>query len=119
MPDILAVDDSPTMRAMVAETLRSAGFNVITAPDGLAAVDIARHSEVHLVLTDVNMPGMDGIALVRALRLLPAYQSTPVLVLTTERDDVKQQVREAGANGWIPKPFDPDRLIEIVKKFIG
>jgi two-component system chemotaxis response regulator CheY len=114
---ILAVDDSASMRQMVRFTLESAGYRVVQAVDGIEALDFAKNSAVDLVLTDVNMPRMDGITLVRELRGLNAYKFTPMLVLTTESgQDTKQRGKQAGATGWIVKPFNPDKLIEVVKK---
>jgi two-component system chemotaxis response regulator CheY len=119
MPIILAVDDSPSMRRMVQETLREAGYDVLTAADGQDAVDMVGAHAVDFVVTDINMPRMDGITLVRALRAMPRYRHTPVLMLTTESDAVKQQARNAGASGWIAKPFNPDILVSAVRKFLG
>jgi two-component system chemotaxis response regulator CheY len=119
MATILAVDDSPSMRRMVAATLEDAGYEVTTASNGRTAVDVARNGRFDFVVTDINMPEMDGIALVRALRLMPQYRSTPVMVLTTEGDTLKEQAKAAGATGWIPKPFNPDNLLAVVRKFLG
>jgi two-component system chemotaxis response regulator CheY len=119
MAMILAVDDSISMRRMVSFTLESAGHRVIQAEDGCAAFDAAKACQVDLVVTDVNMPNMDGITLIRRLRALPNYQKTPILILTTESADRKQEGRAAGATGWISKPFDPDSLVEIVHKVLG
>jgi two-component system chemotaxis response regulator CheY len=108
------------MRQMVAETLRHAGYNVIEARDGREALDRARGQRVNLVLTDVNMPNMDGITLVRELRALPDYRFTPILVLTTESSaEKKQQGKAAGATGWIVKPFNPDTLLATIRRVIG
>jgi len=117
---ILAVDDSKSLRQMVSFTLRGAGYDVIEAEDGEAALRIARTETFNLVLTDQNMPRMDGLTLVRSLRALPGYRAAPILVLTTESsDEMKSQGRAAGATGWIAKPFNPDRLVEIVRKVTG
>jgi two-component system chemotaxis response regulator CheY len=117
---ILAVDDSSSLRQMVAFSLKAAGYNVIEAVDGQDGLDKARQQAVDLVLTDQNMPRMDGLALIKLLRGLPDYAKTPILMLTTESsDEMKQKGRAAGANGWLVKPFDPQRLIEVVKKVIG
>jgi len=119
MLSILAVDDSPSIRQMVAFTLKSAGYNVIEAADGQEGLTKAREKTVDLVLTDQNMPIMDGITLVKNLRGLPMYSSTPILILTTESsDEMKAKGRAAGATGWLVKPFDPVRLVEVVKKVI-
>ncbi len=117
---ILAVDDSASMRQMVSFTLKSAGYEVVEAADGAEALDIARSRPVSLVLTDVNMPKMDGISLIRELRGLPDYRFTPLLMLTTESgSDKKQEGKAAGATGWIVKPFNPDQLLKTISKVIG
>jgi two-component system chemotaxis response regulator CheY len=107
------------MRQMVAFTLKGAGYNVIEAADGQEALDKARGETVDLVLTDQNMPRMDGITLVQNLRGLATYATTPILILTTESgDEMKAKGRAAGATGWLVKPFDPGKLLEIVRKVI-
>ena len=119
MQSILAVDDSASMRQMVSFTLKGAGYNVIEAVDGQEAFDKAKGQSVDLVLTDQNMPRMDGITLVRNLRGLPSYAKTPMLILTTESsDDMKTRGKAAGATGWLVKPFDPNKLLEVIKKVI-
>lgn len=118
--EILAVDDSGSMRDMVSFTLKSGGFNVVAACDGVEAMKIARSRSVSLVLTDLNMPNMDGITLIKELRGLPGYKFTPILMLTTEAgQDRKQQGKEAGATGWVVKPFNPDQLLATIKKVLG
>ena len=120
MQSILAVDDSASMRKMVAFTLTGAGFHVVEAVDGQDAFEKAQTHHIDLVLTDQNMPRMDGLELIKLLRELPTYQKVPILMLTTESsDEMKSKGRAAGANGWLVKPFDPQRLIEVVKKVIG
>tara|TARA_R110001599_G_scaffold159052_1_gene346048 strand:+ start:70519 stop:70887 length:369 start_codon:yes stop_codon:yes gene_type:complete len=117
---ILAVDDSGSLRQMVVFSLRAAGYQVVEAIDGEDGLEKAKSQNFDLVLTDQNMPRMDGFSLIRALRGLPAYQKTPILMLTTESsDEMKAKGRAAGANGWLVKPFDPQRLTEVVKKVIG
>lgn len=117
---ILAVDDSGSLRQMLSFSLKAAGYGVIEAVDGNDGLDKAKRQTVDLVLTDQNMPGMDGLSLIRALRALKNYKSVPILMLTTESgDEIKAQGRAAGANGWLVKPFDPARLTEVVKKLIG
>ncbi len=117
---ILAVDDSASMRQMVAFALRSAGFDVDEAEDGRVALDKARSGKFNCVVADVNMPNMDGITLIRELRQLPDYRFTPLLMLTTEAGlEKKQEGKAAGATGWIVKPFDPDQLIATIKKVMG
>ncbi len=120
MASILAVDDSASMRQMVAFALKSAGHDVVEAVDGEDALSQAKNKRVNLVITDVNMPKMDGIALIRELRALPAYKFTPILMLTTESaPEKKQQGKEAGATGWLVKPFNPDQLIATINKVLG
>jgi len=117
---ILSVDDSNSIRQMVAFTLKGAGYDIIEAADGQEALDKAKGKTVDLVLTDQNMPRMDGLTLVKSLRAMPAYKSVPILMLTTESSDaMKTQGKAAGATGWIVKPFDPAKLLEVVKKVIG
>ena len=120
MKTVLAVDDSPSMRQMVAFTLKSSGYEVIEAVDGLDGLDKARAGQVSLVLTDQNMPRMDGLTLIRRLRGLPEYRRTPILMLTTEASaEMKAEGRAAGATVWLVNPFDPLKLIVVVKKVIG
>jgi two-component system chemotaxis response regulator CheY len=119
---ILAVDDSTSIRQMVAFTLKSAGYTVIEAADGQEGLDKANAnaSDITLVLTDQNMPRMDGITLIKSLRGMPQFATTPILMLTTESSDaMKSQGKAAGATGWLVKPFDPHKLLEVVKKVIG
>jgi two-component system chemotaxis response regulator CheY len=119
MQSILAVDDSASMRQMVSFTLKGAGYHVIEAADGQEAYEKAMTQSVDLVLTDQNMPRMDGVTLVKNLRGLPSYTSTPILILTTESsDDMKSTGRAAGATGWLVKPFDPTKLLEVIRKVI-
>ena len=120
MATILAVDDSASMRQMVVMTLKGAGYDVVEAVDGAAALQLAKSKSFNLVLTDVNMPKMDGITLTRELRALPAYKFTPILTLTTESgSDKKQEGKAAGATGWLVKPFNPEQLISTVKRVLG
>ena len=120
MATILAVDDSASMRQMVAFTLKGAGHEVIEAEDGLVALKTAKGKKVDMVVTDVNMPNMDGIALIKELRTLPDYKFTPILMLTTEAGDgKKQEGKAAGATGWIVKPFNPEQLLATIKKVLG
>lgn len=116
---ILSVDDSRTMREMVAQTLRKAGFEVIQADDGVNALKVleSHNNAVDVIITDLNMPNMDGLQLVRELRARPAFKATPILFLTTRTGDAdKAQGRAAGATGWIAKPFDPQKLVQVVNK---
>ena len=120
MASILAVDDSASMRQMVSFTLKSAGYDVTEAEDGAVALNIAKSKGFDLVITDVNMPNMDGITLIGELRKLPSFKGTPLLMLTTESaGDKKMQGKNAGATGWIVKPFNPDQLISVIKKALG
>jgi two-component system chemotaxis response regulator CheY len=117
---ILIVDDSQSIRQMVEATLKSAGYLVTAAEDGQAALDICADNEFDFILTDLNMPRMDGMTLVKSLRTKPTFYSTPIVVLTTEAsDEVKSRGRDAGATGWMVKPFDPKKLLHIVAKVIG
>ena len=120
MATILAVDDSTTLRQMVSMSLKSAGYQVVVANDGQEALRTAQSRQVDLVLTDINMPVMDGITLVKELRKLGNYRLTPILMLTTESaSDMKQKGKAAGATGWLVKPFDPDKLLATVKRVLG
>jgi len=120
MANILAADDSASMRQMVAYTLGNAGHHVVSANDGQEALAVAREQKFDVVLTDVNMPLMDGITLTRELRALPEYRFTPILMLTTEAGtDRKQEGKAAGATGWIVKPFNPEQLVAVIKKVLG
>ena len=117
---ILAVDDSASIRQMVAFTLKSSGYEVVEGVDGMDGLEKAKGKSVNLVLTDQNMPRMDGLTLIKNLRALPQYKTVPILMLTTESSDaMKAQGKAAGATGWLVKPFDPQKLIEVVKKVIG
>ena len=114
---VLAVDDSKTMRDMVSFTLKREGYDVVEAEDGVAAIEKSADGAYDLVISDVNMPRMDGITLIGKLRQDPKFRATPILILTTEADpDKKAAGKAAGATGWIVKPFDPDQLIGVVKR---
>jgi two-component system, chemotaxis family, chemotaxis protein CheY len=116
---ILTVDDSTSMRQMVKATLVSAGYGVVEAADGQEALDYARENSVDLVISDVNMPRMDGITLINALRQLPAYRLTPMLMLTTESSQEKKlEGKRVGATGWIVKPFNPTQLLATLKRLL-
>lgn len=120
MAHILAVDDSASMRQMVTFTLKGAGHQVTEASDGMAALSLAKSQKFDLVLSDVNMPKMDGISLTRELRALPNFKFTPILMLTTEAGlNKKQEGKAAGATGWIVKPFNPEQLLATIKKVMG
>ncbi|MBX3325115.1 MAG: response regulator [Nitrospira sp.] len=117
---VLIVDDSPTMRQMVAFTLKNAGFSVVEAEDGKDAVEkVAAGPKMDIVVTDLNMPRMDGIELIKELRRLGAFKFTPILMLTTESAlEKKQAGKEAGATGWIVKPFNPEVLLKTIAKVL-
>lgn len=120
MHTILAVDDSVSMRLMLAHTLRTAGYDVVEACDGLDALDKLANHPISLVLTDQNMPRMDGLALTTALRARQDAGHLPILVLTTESDPtIKAEARAAGATGWLAKPFDPARLLGVIRQVLG
>lgn len=119
MAKILAVDDSTSMRQMVCFTLKGAGHDVTEACDGQEALDLAQKQRYDLILSDVNMPVMDGITLIKNLRGLGEYRFTPMLMLTTESAaDKKTEGKAAGATGWIVKPFNPDQLLATIQKVI-
>jgi two-component system chemotaxis response regulator CheY len=117
---ILSVDDSPSMRQMIKMTLAGEGYNVVEASDGREGLAKAQAGGIDLVLTDLNMPNLDGLGFIRELRKLPAFKGVPILFLTTESDEAKKaEARAAGATGWIVKPFDRDKLLAVVKKVFG
>jgi two-component system, chemotaxis family, chemotaxis protein CheY len=117
---ILVVDDSVSMRQMVTFTLKGAGFEVVEAGDGKEAVaKLNGGAKPNLVITDLNMPNMDGISLIKEIRGMAAHKFTPVLMLTTEStDDKKKEGQSAGATGWIVKPFNPDQMLQVIKKVL-
>lgn len=119
MSTALVVDDSTSMRQMVSFTLKESGFDVIEAGNGQEALDNVSGQAVKLVITDLNMPVMDGMTLIRELRGQADFKFTPILMLTTEsQDSKKQEGKAAGATGWIVKPFDPETLMQIVNKVV-
>ena len=114
---ILTVDDSKTIREMVAYTLKDVGFEVVEAEDGQQALNLLSSSSVDVIITDLNMPNIDGLELIKKLRDDPKFKFTPILMLTTEGDATKkQQGKDAGATGWIVKPFNPEKLVQVVNK---
>ena len=116
---ILTVDDASTIRKMVSFTLRGAGHEVLESPDGADALVLLRTRSVDLVITDINMPSMDGLELTRRLRATPAMARTPIVLLTTESDPAKKaEGRAAGATGWIVKPFNQEQLLAIVARVL-
>jgi two-component system, chemotaxis family, chemotaxis protein CheY len=117
---IMTVDDSASIRQAVTLTLTQAGYDVVQASDGKDAVMKLSGSPVKLVLTDLNMPNMDGIGLIKWIRSQPSYRFVPVIMLTTEsQESKKQEGKAAGATGWIIKPFKPEQLVAVVKKVLG
>lgn len=119
MATVLTVDDSPSIRQMVKVTLEPAGHSVIEAGDGAQGLTQAQSSRPDLVITDLNMPNMNGLELIRALRKLPQLTGLPIVFLTTESNDaVKQEAKNAGATGWITKPFKPEQLLAVVGKLV-
>ena len=120
MKTVLSVDDSASVRQMVKLTLTGAGYQVIQANDGAEGLAKARDTAVDMVVTDINMPVMNGLALIRELRQLPSYKGVPIIFLTTESDEaMKREAKAAGATGWITKPFQQEQLVAVVKKVLG
>jgi len=118
--NILTVDDSASVRMMVAFTLRKEGFEVSEAADGVEALRVLREGGVDLVIADINMPNMNGFDLLRAIRSDDSLRYLPVVVLTTDgQEEKKEEGRRAGATGWIVKPFRPDQLVGVVKRVLG
>jgi two-component system chemotaxis response regulator CheY len=116
---IMTVDDSKTIRELVSHTLTQAGYTVVGAEDGEKALAALRSSTVDAVITDLNMPHMDGVTLIRKLRADPRFRATPILMLTTESDSAKKaEGKSAGATGWLVKPFDPKKLLDVVAKVL-
>lgn len=117
---ILTVDDSASIRLTTRVTLSNAGYTVTEAVDGLDGLSKLQADEYDLVITDLNMPNMDGLTMIRELRKLPAHTGVPVIFLTTESDgEIKAQAKAAGATGWLTKPFDPESLVKIARKVLG
>jgi len=116
---VLVVDDSTSMRQMVSFTLKEAGFEVIEGTNGQEALARVEGKPVSLVVTDLNMPVMDGMTLIRNLRAKPEFKFTPILMLTTEsQQEKKMEGKAAGATGWIVKPFQPETLLQVVNKVV-
>lgn len=117
---IITVDDSASVRQMVSFTLKGAGYEVVEACDGRDAVSKLSGPPVHMVITDLNMPNLDGIGLIRAIRANPSCKFIPIVMLTTEsQGSKKEEGKAAGATGWIVKPFKPEQLLAVVKKVLG
>ena len=118
--NILTVDDSASIRLTTRLALTTAGYKVTEAVDGADGLAKMKSGNFDLIVTDLNMPNMDGLTMIRSLRKLPAYMGTPVIFLTTESNgELKQQAKDAGATGWLTKPFEPDMLVKITKKVLG
>jgi two-component system chemotaxis response regulator CheY len=114
---ILTVDDSRTMRDMLRLALADAGYDVVQAVDGDHGLEVLADSDPRVIITDINMPRMDGFGFIDSVRRDERYRSTPILVLTTESDaDKKARARAAGATGWIVKPFDPTKLVDVIRR---
>lgn len=116
---IMTVDDSACIRQMVNFTLKQSGYEIVEAANGIEALDKMYSGQIHMLITDINMPEMDGLTLVRKVRAMPAYRFIPIIVLTTEsQEQKKREGKEAGATGWIVKPFKPEQLIAVVRKVL-
>lgn len=116
---IMIVDDSSSLRVIVGIALKGAGYEVLEGSDGKDALFKLTGQKVHLIVSDVNMPNMDGISFVRAVKQLPAYKFTPIVMLTTESQDAKKKEgQEAGARAWVLKPFKPEQLLAVVQKLV-
>jgi two-component system chemotaxis response regulator CheY len=119
MATVLTVDDSVSLRKLVANTLASAGHQVFEASNGAEALSILRGNTCSLILSDLNMPVMDGLTFIRHVRGLAAYKFVPILILTTEMDPAKKkEAKDAGATGWLVKPFDPVQLLNTIRKVL-
>ncbi len=117
---IMTVDDSASVRLMVKFTLAGLGFDIIEAVDGIDALRKIEKKPVHMLITDINMPELDGINLVRKVREIPACKFIPIIILTTEsQEEKKREGKKAGATGWIIKPFKPDQLVAVIRKVMG
>ena len=117
---ILTVDDSRTMRNMLRMTLEDEGYRVLEAADGLLGLDVLRGEIPDVIVTDINMPNMDGFGFIEAVRAEARYDGVPILVLTTESDrSLKDRARNSGATGWITKPFEQNRLIDVVRRVMA
>jgi two-component system chemotaxis response regulator CheY len=117
---IMTVDDSASVRLMVNFTLKDLGYEIIEAENGNDALKKLQTKQIHMLITDINMPEMDGISLVRKVRANPDYKFIPIILLTTESQiEKKNEGKQAGATGWIVKPFKPDQLVAVVKRVLG
>jgi len=119
MRTILAADDSSTMRQMISFCLKKSGYQVVEAVDGVDALTKLKNQQADLVITDLHMPNLDGIELIKRIRALPNYRFTPILMLTTDASSArKAEGQAAGATGWIVKPFEPEQLIKVIKRVL-
>ena len=119
MANVLVVDDSNSIRDMVSFTLKSAGYQTVEAKDGIDGLSKAKTDSFDLIISDVNMPNMDGIDLCGELRKLPEFKFTPILMLTTESStEMKMRGKTAGATGWLVKPFNPEKLLSTIKRVV-
>ncbi|WP_368187479.1 response regulator [Aestuariibius sp. HNIBRBA575] len=117
---ILAVDDSRTMRSLLERALHDAGFDVDLAEDGVDGLDKLEDAQPDLVITDINMPRLDGFGVIEGIRAMDQYRGLPILVLTTESGaELKSKARKAGATGWIVKPFDQDKLVSAINRIVA
>ncbi|KPF90853.1 hypothetical protein IP81_14510 [Novosphingobium sp. AAP83] len=117
---ILAVDDSPSLRMAVRIALSGAGYSVTEAGDGVEGLSKSNAAAFDMIVTDLNMPNMDGLTMIREIRRSSSNASVPIVFLTTESDDgIKQQAKAAGATGWLVKPFEPDQLVRVARKVLG
>jgi two-component system chemotaxis response regulator CheY len=120
MANVLAVDDSVSLRQLVAATLTTAGHTVTQASNGVEGLTLLKQQLFNLIISDLNMPVMDGLTFIRQVRMLATYKFTPILVLTTEMDPAKKKLaKDSGATGWLVKPFDPNELIKTIRKVLG
>jgi len=120
MSEVLIVDDSHSIRELLTSVLQKAGYGVTSADNGQVGLETAQSSNYDLVITDINMPVMDGLELLSNLRSLPEYSFKPILILTTEfSQEMKMKGKQAGATGWLVKPFDPDKLISVIARILN
>jgi len=120
MAQVLTVDDSVSLRKLVATTLSTAGHVVAEASNGVEGLEILKTRTFNLIISDINMPVMDGLTFIKQVRVFAAYKYTPILVLTTEMDPAKKKIaKDCGATGWLVKPFDPEQLLNTIRKVLG
>ncbi|MDM8535598.1 response regulator [Desulfobacterales bacterium HSG17] len=117
---IITVDDSKSIRQMLSFTFKEAGYEVIEAVDGINALEKIKGTQIHLMIVDLNMPNMNGIQLIRAVRSDPDNKFMPILILTTEsQESIKQEGRKVGATGWVVKPYKPEQLLAVAKRLLN